>query len=124
MKKSIPAIVILFLWATMLSASDRPPYADTHALNPFFLYQESQFNQQGLEMYPNPMTDGTLTIKSEEAFYSIQILNTTGKIVYNQEFPSGSNLETLELSKLEKGMYLVRTIFSNSINHTGKLIVK
>lgn len=75
-------------------------------------------------MYPNPVTEGRLTIKSEESFILIQIMNITGEIVFNQEYPMGTTAEIVELNKLEKGMYLVRIGFAGRNNYTAKIIIK
>jgi hypothetical protein len=124
MKKNILLSVLLILWASSAMASDLPPYGSTYSLNPFYFEQESLQNDREIVMYPNPVTEGRLTIKSEESFNSIQILNITGEIVFSQEYPMGSTLEVLELNKLEKGMYLVRIGFEGKTNHTAKIIVK
>jgi hypothetical protein len=121
MKKFIPFILLLFFWATAFAGS-KPPYAASYSLNPFSL--EELQSERNIEMYPNPMTEGVLTIRSGESFYAVQILNITGKIVFSQDFPTGTTSELLELSRLDKGMYLVRILFSNNTSQTGKLIVK
>ena len=77
-----------------------------------------------VEVYPNPMTDGILTLKTEEQMLSVQILSITGKIVFNQEYQPGTYDVILELSKLEKGIYLIRISFSDKKVHTEKLMVK
>jgi hypothetical protein len=121
MKKWLPLLFLMFFWANAI-AGMLPPYSESYSVNAFFL-EESQPNRN-IEVYPNPMTEGILTIRSEETFYAIQILDITGKIVFNQDYPAGTVSETVELTRLDKGMYLVRVIFSNNTTQTGKLIVK
>lgn len=121
MKKWLPFLLLMFFWANARAAMT-PPYSESYSVNAFFL-EESQQNRN-IEMFPNPMTEGILTIRSEETFFAVQILNITGKIVFNQDYPAGSVSETVELTRLDKGMYLVRVIFSNNTSQTGKLIVK
>ena len=123
MKNTILLAAFLFLWAGLAKAAELPPYSNYYTFEPFYLEQAQQ-PESGIQMFPNPVTEGRLTIKSEESFILIQILNITGEIVFNQEYPSGSNSEVLELNNLEKGMYLVRIGFSGKPNHTGKIIVK
>jgi hypothetical protein len=124
MKKILLFSAILVLWAVTAMASEMPPpYSDVYSYSPFFVL-ESEQGENGIVMYPNPVTEGRLTIKSEESFHSIQILNITGEIVFSQQYPSGTTSEVLELAKLEKGMYLVRIGFAGKANHTGKIIVK
>ena len=124
MKKYILFSAIFFLWALSAGASELPPYND-FSTNPFYLQQTpSQPVATRVEMFPNPVTEGSLTIKSEESFHLVQILNITGEIVFNREYPSGTNTEVLELTHLKKGMYLVRVGFQGKPNHTAKIIIK
>lgn len=124
MKKFIPLSAILFLWALSAVASELPPYSH-YSSSPFYLQQaQQQLVDSGVEMFPNPVTDGRLTIKSEEGFHFIQILNITGEIVFNREYPSGTTTEVIELTHLKKGMYLVRVGFLGKPNHTAKIILK
>jgi hypothetical protein len=123
MKKFLHLSVILLFCAASAMASELPPYSEFYTFSPFYV-QEPPQTEKVIEMYPNPVTEGRLTIKSEESFNLIQILNITGEIVFSQEYPAGSNIEVIELTRLEKGMYLVRIGFAGKANHTGKIIVK
>ena len=124
MKKYLVVTAIFFLWALSAVASELPPYSNFSS-SPFYLQQTiPQPVETGVEMFPNPVTEGSLTIKSEESFHLIQILNITGEIVFTREYPSGTNTEVIELTHLKKGMYLVRVGFSGKPNHTAKIIVK
>jgi len=122
MKKSL-LLPVFFLWAGVAFASELPPYSELYSFSPFYI-QQPQPADKGIQMYPNPVTEGRLTIKSEESFHLIQILNITGEIVFSQEYPAGTNSEVIELTNLEKGMYLVRIGFAGKANHTGKIIIK
>ncbi len=124
MKKFIPLSAILVIWAASAMASENPPYSETFRFNPFFSQQIIDQPSQEVEIYPNPVTEGRLTVKSGESFRSIQIMNITGEIVFSQEYPSGTNSEVIELEKLEKGIYLIRIGFAGKANHTSKIIVK
>jgi hypothetical protein len=126
MKNFLLFTAIFIVWAGSAIAADsraRAPYSETYASALAFADDPRQ-NDNGIQMYPNPVTEGRITIKSEEAFTLIQILNITGEIVYNQEFPAGSNSEVIELNNIQKGMYLVRVGFAGKPNFTAKIIVK
>lgn len=123
MKKTV-LYAIFFLWAGVTLASELPPYSELYTFSPLFLQQNQQPAEKGIQIFPNPVTEGRLTIKSEESYHLIQILNITGEIVFSQEYPSGTNSEVIELTNLEKGMYLVRIGFSGKPNHTAKIIIK
>jgi hypothetical protein len=128
MRKFLPLAVILVLWAASVSASGMPPYAESYMPNAFLSTLTSGLPSgtadNGIEIYPNPVTNGQLTVKSEETFTSIQIMNITGEIVFSRQYPSGSNAEVIELEKLGRGMYLIRIGFPEKENHTEKIMIK
>jgi hypothetical protein len=124
MKKIIPLAAILFLWATSIIGSNLPPYSETYVSYTFYAFERTGQSERVIEIFPNPVTDGRLTIKSSESFWSIQILNITGEIVFSQEYSSGSVSEVIELNKLGKGVYLVRIGYSGKATHTEKIMIK
>ena len=124
MKKIIPLAAILLLWATSLIGSDRPPFSEARASYPFFISEKADQPERDIEIFPNPVIEGRLTIKCSESFRSVQLLNITGEVVFTQEYPSGSLFEVIELDKLGKGIYLVRIVFSGKVTHTEKIMIK
>ena len=124
MKKFIPLLAILVIWASSAWGSSLPPYSESYSLNPFYISEEIDQPDKDIEIFPNPVTEGRITIKSSESFLSIQIMNITGEIVFAQEYPSGSTSEVVDLDKLQKGIYLVRVGFSAKITHTEKIMIK
>ncbi len=124
MKKLLPLFAIFFIWATVVTANSLPTVSEFNAPNRAY-YQPGQDQLvREIELYPNPITDGHLTITSTESILSVQILNITGKIVFNQEFQPNTNTVDLELDKLERGIYLVRIGFPGKETHTEKVMVK
>jgi hypothetical protein len=124
MKNIFPLLAILVLWAQSAIGADFPPYNSAVSGKPFFYTEEIDQLERDIEIFPNPVTEGRLTIKSVESFRSLQILNITGEVVFNQEYPAGSTSETVELDKLQKGIYLVRIGFAGKVNHTEKIMIK
>lgn len=124
MKKIIPLLAILVMWTTSAWGSSLPPYSENHSLNPIYISEDFNQSEKDIEIFPNPVTEGRLTIKSSESFHSIQIMNITGEIVFAQEYLAGSTSEVIELDKLQKGIYLVRVGFSAKVNHTEKIMIK
>jgi hypothetical protein len=124
MKKNIPLLAIFVLWTSSVFGASLPPYAESYSSNPFFTSGNVDQPEKDIEIFPNPVNEGRLTIKSAESFRSIQIMNITGEIVFNQEYPSGSNAELIVLEKLQKGIYLIRIGFPEKVNHTEKIMIK
>jgi len=123
MKKLLPLFAMLLFWATVVTASGLPLDEMNPIARTYFQPGQDQLTRE-IELYPNPITDGRLTITSSESILSVQILNITGKIVFNQEFQPNTNTVDLQLDKLEKGIYLVRIGFAGKETHTEKVMVK
>jgi hypothetical protein len=125
MKKLLPLAAIFLLSSVWTLASSLPSLDDMNASMYRTYFQPGQDQTlHEVELYPNPVTDGHLTITSTESILSVQILNITGKIVFNQEFQPNTNSVDLELDKLEKGIYLVRIGFAGKEVHTEKVMIK
>jgi len=114
---------MLFIWASVVTATGAPASEMNSISRNYFQPGQDQLVRD-IELYPNPITDGHLTITSTESIQTVQILNITGKIVFNQEFQPNTNTVDLELDKLEKGIYLVRIGFIGKETHTEKVMVK
>ena len=78
------------------------------------------FNQANVSVYPNPASD-ELFVKNENniELSSIKITDLTGKIIVNQR----SQLSSINISNLSKGMYFV-TIETKSGNTATSKIIK
>ncbi len=123
MKKCIPLTVILFLWAASAIAMDMPPYSAAHSY-PYAITERAGQPERDVEIFPNPVTEGRVTITSSESILSVQVLNITGKMVLNQDYQPNTNSVVLELDKMEKGIYLVRIVFPGKVTHTEKIMIK
>jgi hypothetical protein len=124
MKKILPLLAMLFIWATVVTATGLPAVSELNSISRTYFQPGQDQLVRDIELYPNPVTDGHLTITSTESIQSVQILNITGKIVFNQDFQPNTNTVDLELDKLEKGIYLVRIGFIGKETHTEKVMVK
>jgi hypothetical protein len=124
MKKLLPLFAMLFIWATVVTATGLPASSELNSIARTYFQPGQDQLVLNIELYPNPITDGHLTISSSESIQSVQILNITGKIVFNQDFQPNTNTVDLELDKLEKGIYLVRIGFIGKETHTEKVMVK
>ena len=86
--------------------------------------EQQQENSITVDIFPNPVTDGRITVRASQQILSIQILNITGKMVFNQEYSPGINTATIDLYNPEHGLYLVRISFDKNTVHTEKVMVK
>jgi hypothetical protein len=72
-------------------------------------------------IYPNPVSDGAITLKSDQKIERVEILNILGQIVQTEDLNSvylyKMNLE------LQSGIYLIRVIFTNNSYSTKRIRV-
>ena len=75
---------------------------------------------EGLNLYPNPVSNGKLYITtSKNLTKAIEIFDVLGKKLYNTELPG----TTLDISRLNIGVYIIK-ITENGNTVTRKLVVK
>lgn len=85
---------------------------------------QQQETEISVDLFPNPVTEGRLNIRSTKQILSVQVLNITGKMVFSQEYAPGNNNLTIELDGMERGLYLVRISSDNNLVHTEKVMLK
>lgn len=78
----------------------------------------SSFSENKFAMYPNP-TKGIFSVNTEEAL-TIEIYDIVGKLVKKQKIEIGTS--SFDITALNSGMYLVKTINSENISEVFKLI--
>jgi hypothetical protein len=69
-------------------------------------------------VYPNP-TEGNITIESEELIRTIQVFDLSGRMMSSFNNLS-NNKETLDVSNLQSGIYLLRINGSSTVKFTRK----
>jgi hypothetical protein len=73
--------------------------------------------------YPNPTTD-LLNIETQNKISNIQICNILGKQIMNFPVNSNSNSNSINIEKLQKGIYFVNLVDNNSKVETFKIVKK
>ena len=126
-----PMMKTLLLVITIISFISLPVFAESEGVgNGITDTQHNSASQSRedpeheVEIYPNPLTGGRLSVNCDDPVKSIQVLNITGKIVFNEEYLTGTYSAVLDLNNLEKGLYLVRINFNDKTVHTEKVMVK
>lgn len=83
-------------------------------------------NTLEVKLYPNPSTDGRVSINvnmEAASELSIKITDLKGSVVYTDKKELGKGLNTVELSGLQQGMYVVEMSTEAGLSRV-KLIVK
>jgi uncharacterized repeat protein (TIGR02543 family) len=80
-------------------------------------------NELSARIYPNPLSEGILTIKTEgiNSSATIRIISMDGKLVFNSTMNEAEL--NIDLSELSKGLYVIQ-LTENNNSCTQKLIIK
>ena len=78
-------------------------------------------NRNENKIYPNP-NHGRFVIESQYQIHKIEISNITGKIIYS-EMGINKNIENIDLSMEQKGVYFVKVFLANKSIKTNSLIL-
>jgi hypothetical protein len=124
MKYFLPLTAIFLFWFASVSGDILLSFSPISKDYKYLILSVADQPDYKVEIYPNPVTEGRLTINTKSNIQSVQILNITGKIVFNQEYQPNTSSVSIELNKMEKGIYLVRINFSTKENHTEKIMIK
>jgi len=81
-------------------------------------------NVNNVKVYPNP-TNGNISISNIQniELKTIEIYSVLGKLVKHipvRQYPSKLNLD---LSQFNKGIYLLKVLYTNGASHTQKLVI-
>lgn len=79
--------------------------------------------QSAIEVYPNPFTDVVkIAVHAQNKNLLIELFNVNGSLVYSEQNVNSSNAKEVNLSKLNKGIYLLRISDKDGITHVQKII--
>jgi len=90
----------------------------TLTLSPILSIEDIETNL--FEVYPNP-NNGTFTVRTKNSVETISVTTLTGKIIYSEN--GNSNINTIQLNELEKGIYFVK-VQSNDKIQVKKIIIE
>lgn len=76
-------------------------------------------------LFPNPANfNGKLTIMSKTLIKSVQIYNVIGSVEHEKFVGGSQGIVSMDLTTLNKGIYLVRIVYKDGIAETQQLVVK
>lgn len=87
---------------------------------------DNQFiTQNKLAIYPNPASEIiNIDMVDYQGQLQLQLIDINGRIVLENTIKEFSGHETLSLTDLVKGVYFIRLINRDNLNHTQKIIIK
>ena len=90
-----------------------------YANQPIVGVAEEKVEQQ-MEVLPNP-SSGKFSVNFPEDFYTMEVTDLTGKIIYSRKDCTNNSQE--DLSGLSDGIYFIRA-FNKNYTFTGKIIIR
>jgi hypothetical protein len=77
-----------------------------------------------LRVYPNPSTDGKVTIElNNQEITEIRLTNITGKEVFLKKFQFAENKKQIQFNDIPNGLYIIRIITSDQKQVMKKLML-
>lgn len=83
-----------------------------------------EVNEIPFNMYPNPLSYGSLTIEAAENMERVEIYTLTGQLAYTQNVGLSTEKVEVNLDAMHAGMYLVNIVFDENKISIQKLIVE
>lgn len=106
---------------------DFNPAILTNTFNTEFVQQlgVGEFENADFVFYPNPVSDiVTITVKNNGTINNIAVYDVSGKMIMAQKPTSSLSTQTLDLSSVSKGMYLLEVTTDANLKVVKKLIVE
>ncbi|KAB2813873.1 T9SS type A sorting domain-containing protein [Phaeocystidibacter luteus] len=106
----------------MVTSGDGCMAADTIEVTLDSCFASLIENEISLSIYPNP-TSGSIQIKSEsfDSGTTLEVLSVSGQRVTLRELETGVEVQTVDLSELNSGVYMIR--ISNELGATTRRII-
>ena len=108
--------------ATDFSVGTPSPRNSSYALNLCSSLSVSQNKFETFTLYPNPTKSKVLFDNSIPSFENVSIFNYLGQEVYNSNFSSFISTQEVDMSKLSKGVYILK--FSNQKGDKTVKVIK
>jgi hypothetical protein len=78
--------------------------------------------QSNINIYPNPVVNGEITIEAEEAIIDVRIIDITGKVVEYTETHGQRGSVKLSIAEGHSGFFFVNVLLSNGQSITKKIL--
>lgn len=106
---------------------DFNPPIITNTFNTEFVQQLGlgEFENADFIFYPNPVSDiVTIQLRNEGTIANIAVYDVSGKMIMAQKPTNALSIQTLNLSSVSKGMYLLEVTTDTNLKVVKKLIVE
>ncbi len=83
-----------------------------------------QFQTEKIEVYPNP-NEGAFIIKTTQVVKSLKVYDVAGQIidVETHDVPQSKNIK-IQLTEVQKGVYLVQGVYENGMRFVSKVVIR
>lgn len=77
-----------------------------------------------IQIAPNPSNGSTVQLTAEEAIMQIQVFSLDGKMMIDQKMDNVTAIQTLNIDRLNNGVYVVKTVLESGKQGVNKLVVR
>jgi uncharacterized repeat protein (TIGR01451 family) len=106
---------------------DFNPPIITNTFNTEFVAQLgiNDFENSDFVFYPNPVADRvTISVKNNGSVASIAVYDVLGKLIVSEKPTSAASTQTIDLSSVSKGVYLLEVTSDNNLKVVKKFVKK
>lgn len=83
----------------------------------------TDFENADFIFYPNPVSNNvTVTVKNSSAIISLTVYDMLGKLILKQEPTSTLSTQSLDVSMISKGMYLLEVTTEHKLKVVKKFV--
>jgi len=77
-----------------------------------------------MTLYPNPVTVDEFTVKAEQKIETVEVYNVLGNSVFFYKNESMNSFVKVNVSRFEKGLYIVKVVFADQKASIKKILIK
>jgi hypothetical protein len=93
--------------------------------NPDIIFDDSPALVEEVQIYPNPVTDNKIFVRSAIDIRSVDIYNILGKLILSNKELSGNKKKTeINLNDISDGVYLLKVTLTNGQRFTEKILLE
>jgi hypothetical protein len=120
MKNCLLIIFLLFFTVSLKAQKDSLSSSGVVAQREFIRETPSA----NVSIYPVPVRENSLTIKSDRGISFIKITNIIGQDIYRVQYNNPEQLVKVLLDNPKRGIYLVTILFSDGTRTVKKIMVE
>ena len=80
--------------------------------------------QEILVIYPNPVSNGSVTIQASKTIVNVDVYNVIGQLMIANKFDGSMAKIVMDVNGLNSGLYVAKVVYSDNTSTTRKVQIK